>query len=99
MGLECFLCLSQQEDISGLQGHLASFHQVLHEANVLLLLQVCGKEERQRISTGLMMQVTLVYFLNCSGILISTFRLRRPPGCGRRRERPSDKVNIVDNAR
>ena len=63
MGLECFLCLSQQEDISGLQGHLASFHQVLHEANVLLLLQVCGKEERQRILTGLMMQVTIVYFL------------------------------------
>ena len=28
-------------------------------------------------------------------MLISTFRLRRPPGCGRRRERPSDKVNIV----
>ena len=60
MGLECFLCLSQQEDISGLQGHLASYHQVLHEANVLLLLQVCGKEERQRILTGLMMQVSYV---------------------------------------
>ena len=48
-GVECFLCLGEQEDMSSLGGHLASHHKISHEADVILFLQQCSQKQRQDI--------------------------------------------------
>ena len=52
-GVECFLCLGEQEDMSSLGGHLASHHKISHEADVILLLQQCSQKERQSMTREL----------------------------------------------
>ena len=52
-GVECFLCLGEQEDMSSLGGHLTSHHKISHEADVILLLQQCSQKERRRITREL----------------------------------------------
>ena len=49
----CFLCLSEQEDISILSRHLTSYHKISHEADVILFLQGFSQEQRQNIVKGL----------------------------------------------
>ena len=52
-GVECFLCLGEQEDMSSLGGHLTSHHKISHEADVILLLQQCSQKERRRMTREL----------------------------------------------
>ena len=50
-GVECFLCLSEQ-DISSLGGHLASYHKISNEANLIMFLADLSQEKRQQIVNG-----------------------------------------------
>ena len=52
-GVECFLCLGEQEDMSSLGGHLTSHHKISHEADVILLLQQCSQKERRLMTREL----------------------------------------------
>jgi len=50
-GVECFLCLKEQ-DISSLSGHLASYHRISNEANLIMFLADLSQEKRQQIVKG-----------------------------------------------
>ena len=59
-GVDCFLCLSEQEDISILSRHLSSYHKISNEADVILFLQGFSQEQRQNIVKGLIKTETAV---------------------------------------